>query len=142
MNADGSAETRITNNEARTTISLRGHPTVRSFAWFASNRTGDFEVWTMNVDGSNPIRLTTSPLRAGDPAWSPDGTKIAYNRFEFDAGGWDIYVMNADGANPTRYTNLAGTDSSPDWAQLTGTVQERRMAAQRRRHGHAVQEPG
>ena len=75
----------------------------------------------MNVDGSNPIRLTTSPLRAGDPACSPDGTKIAYNRFEFDAGGWDIYVMDADGANPTRYTNLAGTDSSPDWAQLTIT---------------------
>ena len=51
------------------------------------------------------------------PAWSPDGTKIA---FTSDRGGDDeIYVMNADGTGPTNLTNNDAFDFEPDWQTLT-----------------------
>src|SRR2546425_875303 len=59
---------------------------------FASNRDGyPFQIYAMNVDGSHPIRLTSPGL---DPAWSPEGRKIAFTRE-------GIYVMDAAGSNPT-----------------------------------------
>src|SRR6266702_4679032 len=59
---------------------------------FASNRDGyPFQIYAMNADGSNPIRLTNAGL---DPSWSPDGRKIAFTRD-------GIYVMDAAGSNPT-----------------------------------------
>ena len=79
---------------------------------FTSWREGAGDVWIMNADGSDPVNLTQG--RHGlcvSPAWSPDGTKIAYFAFSFsdDSGSddviWvdfsvtDIWVMDADGGN-------------------------------------------
>ncbi|NIM52761.1 MAG: hypothetical protein GTO22_26535, partial [Gemmatimonadales bacterium] len=47
------------------------------------------------------------PADDREPAWSPDGTRIAFasNR----DGNYEIYVMDADGSNPVRLTdNPAG----------------------------------
>ena len=57
----------------------------------------------MNADGSNPTRLTDSPDREVIPAWSPDGTRIAYVT-RIGEGNWDIYVMDADGSGTVRLT--------------------------------------
>jgi Tol biopolymer transport system component len=48
------------------------------------------EIWVMNPDGSRQIDLNTE---GSDPDWSPDGTKIA-----FDRDGNAILIMNADGS--------------------------------------------
>jgi len=66
---------------------------------FHSGRDGNFEIYVMNADGTNPTRLTNNPAFDALPAWSPDGTKIAF--FSDRDGNGDIYVMNADGTNPT-----------------------------------------
>jgi hypothetical protein len=75
-------------------------------------------IWTMNADGTNVTRITTS----GDdtfPAWSPDGTKITFASPRDTCGDPcidQIYTMNADGTNPTRITIDGRNDTSPAWS--------------------------
>jgi TolB protein len=92
---------------------------------------GDDEIHVMNADGTGVTRLTYSQadglgFDSFDPAWSPDGTKIAFTRvirggFEVDT---EIYVMNADGTDVTRLTHnftpnnviADQNDSGPEWS--------------------------
>ncbi|MDP9389616.1 MAG: hypothetical protein M3Q48_17300 [Actinomycetota bacterium] len=79
------------------------------------------EVFTINPDGSGERVLTDHPLRDGDPSWSPDGTKIAFESSR--DGGSEVYVMNADGTGVTRLTfngpaEDRGTNWSPDGTQI------------------------
>ena len=70
---------------------------------FETNRNGDFEIYTMNADGSAQTNLTIIPA-ANDisPNWSPDGTQLFFrsdrNGERFD---YKPYVMNADGSDVT-----------------------------------------
>ena len=48
------------------------------------------------------------------PAWSPDGTKIAF--VSDRDGDTEIYVMNADGSHPTNLTNTSAEDRTPAWS--------------------------
>ena len=43
---------------------------------FFSGRDGDYEIYTMNADGTNPTRLTSSLGEDSWPEWSPDGTGV------------------------------------------------------------------
>ncbi len=81
---------------------------------FSSDRDGNFEIYTANVDGSDPVRLTDSPAADGEPVWSPDGTRILFTS-ERD-GNAEIYSMQADGSDVTRLTNDPGVDVSPAWS--------------------------
>jgi Tol biopolymer transport system component len=81
---------------------------------FASNRDGNFEIYIMNVDGSEQTRLTNNNAGDENPDWSPDGSKIAFvsNR----DGNYEIYIMNTDGSGQTRLTNNNGEDWNPSWS--------------------------
>ncbi|MFL5434279.1 MAG: TolB family protein, partial [Myxococcales bacterium] len=59
---------------------------------FMSDRDGDIEIYVMNLDGSNPTRLTRSPGRDAHPEWSPDGRKI-YFQSPRDGGVPQVFVM-------------------------------------------------
>ena len=59
-------------------------------------------------------RLSDGTAGDSDPAWSPDGNRIA---FKSDRGGnTDIYVMHADGTDITRLTNTATGAREPAWS--------------------------
>jgi Tol biopolymer transport system component len=69
-------------------------------------------IYLMNADGTGVERLTSDP-GDGEPAWSPDGSRVAFVRSQGD--GHDIYVMNADGSEVMRLTS-EGADSVPTWS--------------------------
>lgn len=81
---------------------------------FASDRSGDFEVYVMDANGSHLTNLTNHPANDLFPAWSPDGKRIAFAR---GSGlGRELYVMNADGSNPVRLTFNSLADVQPVWS--------------------------
>jgi hypothetical protein len=70
---------------------------------FGFHQHDHWEIYVMNADGSNRVRLTQEELFAKpppnnvSPAWSPDGRHIAF--FTDRNGKWELYVMNADGSD-------------------------------------------
>jgi len=76
-----------------------------------------FDVWVMNADGSDPVNLTKG-RDCASPAWSPDGTKIAYvgDVFDDDRYGGEIWLMDADGGNPQQLTDDSVDGLLLSWA--------------------------
>ncbi len=81
---------------------------------FVSDRDGNSEIYVINSDGSGLANLTKNPAWDHSPAWSPDGSKIAF-RSRRGEGFYNLYVMGADGSNPTRLVTNAGDDGSGDY---------------------------
>jgi Tol biopolymer transport system component len=82
-------------------------------------------------------RLTQIPALDTSPAWSPDGTLIAFTSDRDDNS--EIYLMAADGSQLRRMTHSAALDSNPSWSpdgqyvwfasNREGTVQVYQMRA-------------
>jgi len=118
MNADGSNQTRLTNNPANDNWPSWSNDGTKIA--FCSNRDGNLEVYVMNVDGSNQTRLTNNPAWDWVPAWAPDGSRIAFTFNTISsterAGTADIYVMNTDGSNRAKLTQNPTDDAYPTWS--------------------------
>src|SRR5437867_2010009 len=70
----------------------------------------------MNADGTGVTRLTTSTSDDSSPAWSPDGSKIAFQTNRDSFSNPEIYVMNVDGSGQTRLTVNTFSDLTPAWS--------------------------
>jgi Tol biopolymer transport system component len=83
---------------------------------FHSNRSGSFEIWVCNSDGSNPVQLTSfgGPL-TGTPHWSPDGRWIAFDSRPGGKAG--VFVIGAEGGEPRRLTEGNWDDIVPSWSR-------------------------
>ena len=82
---------------------------------FYSARSGSFEIWRCNSDGSDPIQLTSLGVLSGTPRWSPDGTKIAFDSRPGEHS--QILVVNADGGSPQQITSGNDENSVPSWSR-------------------------
>jgi TolB protein len=81
---------------------------------FVSTRDGNPEIYVMDSDGANALRLTNDPGYDGAPTWSPDGTRIAFTSSR--SGNADIYIMDADGSNVVQLTTDPADDGGPSWS--------------------------
>jgi len=89
-------------------------PAINGKIAFSTNRDGNWEVYTMNPDGSNQTNVSNNPARDDYPCWSPDGTKIAFETGRH--GTNELYIMNADGSGQTRLTTNGYDDENPCWS--------------------------
>jgi len=131
INVDGTGETNVTNapswdsspawspDESRIVFASNRHESPDSCDDEGRPEDCNLEIWTMKLDGSNPVRLTYEPGIDAFPDWSPDGTRIVFHTARdgvLSTGeGFEVYVMNADGTNQTNLTNDPGLDGHPNW---------------------------
>jgi dipeptidyl aminopeptidase/acylaminoacyl peptidase len=85
---------------------------------FASSRSSETAIYSINADGTGLQRLTRTPNPAfeSQPTYSPDGSRIAYV-----CGNFELCVMNADGSGAGRLTTSRWPDSwdyvsHPSWS--------------------------
>ena len=81
---------------------------------FTSNRNGNWDIWTMNPDGSDPKNLTRDTAADFSPVWSPTGEQILF--VSFREGGESLYLMDADGGNIRRVLDNWHSRSSATWS--------------------------
>jgi Tol biopolymer transport system component len=93
---------------------------------FDSNRGGDYRnIYAMDAEGGNAVRLTTDETNDFAGPWSPDGQRIAFTWFGPTTS--DIWTINADGSNPVNLTDTPQIDEgfpawSPDGQRLAYTT--------------------
>jgi TolB protein len=138
MNADGTAQVNLTDDPDHDDITASWSPDGTRIA-FASDRDDlpggcgedcNVDVYVMNIDGSDPVRLTDDPGIDSFPEWSPDGSRLLFHSTRagetvaFTAAdgtvvtepNWDVFVMNADGTGQLNLTNNPAMDAHAVWS--------------------------
>jgi TolB protein len=120
MNADGSAETRLTFTTSGNCLFPEWSPDGRFIAFHNNpDAPGSFEIYVVAADGSGDVwRLTDTASRglaAFNPTWSPDGRRIAFNSQDA-LGGRDIYVVDVATGALTQLTSDPANEANPDWS--------------------------
>jgi LysM repeat protein len=100
-NSSGGNYRRLTTHDSDTAPAAVG-----SRIAFMSARDGNWEVYSIQADGSGLTRLTNHSAQDGLPTWSPDGRSLAFvsNR----GGSWAIWAMDANGGNQRKLFDLNG----------------------------------
>jgi len=92
---------------------LRGQGAPGSVAFFSA-RDGNNEIYLMDPDGQNPMRVTDNPFSDVDPDISTNGRDIAFTSNR--GGSNDIYVIDSAGGVPVNLTQNAANDGWARWA--------------------------
>lgn len=123
MNADGTNQRRLAADGAAPDWSPDGKRIAFARKLYAGQATrGAADIFVVNADGSRQVNLTRSADQdEGNPAWSPDGQRIAYSASyfdpssDFDARARHISIINADGTSLVTLTSGLELDQDPTW---------------------------
>jgi len=84
------------------------------------------DIVLMTADGTLLTNLTKHPADDGDPAWSPDRTKVVFKSDRDARPGfpldYDLYVLKVDGSGVTRLTNTPERDVKASWSPDGGRI--------------------
>jgi TolB protein len=131
MNADSSGQTNLTRN-ASDERAPDWSPDGRRIAFHSDREPheGGSKIWVIDRGGANLTQLTGDGRSTGWidrwPAWSPDGTRIAFTSTRSDEG-WRVWSMNAAGRDRIQITTRVGLgnyDFEPDWQPIPGPRRE------------------
>lgn len=115
-NADGGNLHRISQNRA-IEVEPKVNPKTGADLVFVSGRGGLPQLYRMNIDGADIVRLTNGEGEAVNPAWHPDGQKIAFAWTRgFEPGNYNIFIMDVATRAVTQLTHGAGRNENPVWA--------------------------
>jgi Tol biopolymer transport system component len=81
---------------------------------FCSDRAGNYDIYTMDLAGSNVTQLTTYPGDDRVPAWSPDGSEIAYQ--SYNDGDYELTVVDLSDRSTHQITSNGCNDYAPNWS--------------------------
>jgi TolB protein len=133
VNADGTGTRRITDGGPEvdgTDLGPAWSPDGSRIAFAREGRpakaaTGNTDIYVVNADGTDLVRLTDDPMMEYAPTWSPDGSRIAFEAYDLATGGnppspLRLYVMNADGTDIQALgpENVEGPSWSPDGTEI------------------------
>ncbi len=89
---------------------------------YSSWEAGNWDIWVMDINGSNKTQLTTETTADIDPCWSPDGRWIAFSKGSYgtatarDQDYWNIWVISVDGGAKIQKTfSRSFSDLAPCW---------------------------
>jgi TolB protein len=88
---------------------------------FTSDRTGDPEVFVLDLGARTPRQLTHTPGRDAHPSFAPDGRLIAFQSPRGD-GHTNLYTMKHDGSDPRKITSHQGFAGVPVWSPDGTTI--------------------
>lgn len=109
----GATATALTSDAGLIDCGPRFSPDGERIAFY-SNRSGTFQIWVMEEDGTGLEQLTFTSTGAARPSWSPDGEHIAY--VSQDAGNLDVWTVPVAGGDPVQITDTITTDTTPSWS--------------------------
>ena len=96
--------------------SVVGVSSSRDGAWIAYTSFPDRTLWRSRADGSEKLELTTQPMEAYLPRWSPDGSQIAFYA-RTPGMPFQIYVVPAYGGTPQRPIPGKQQQIDPTWSR-------------------------
>jgi Tol biopolymer transport system component len=114
IRADGSAPRKMFED---TLLSGYGLTWTRSgrLLW-SGEEIGTSPILSAGASGGERSAITDGRERDLQPRWSPDATRIAYDRFLGLEGSDEVYVANADGSGARNITNHPASDQQPTWS--------------------------
>ncbi len=97
------------------TRAIRDHELSPDGEWIAFTEAGVREdLFVARVDGTQYRRLTDDAFRDRGPAWSPDGTRVAF--YSDRSGGYDLWAIRPDGSGLVPLTSGTGLSGFPAWS--------------------------
>jgi eukaryotic-like serine/threonine-protein kinase len=90
-------------------ISALGVSFSKDGAWVAYVTFPEGTLWRSKTDGTERVQLTSPPMQAFQPVWSPEGKRIAFMGISGPDKSWRIYVIPAEGGSPDALTVGGGS---------------------------------
>lgn len=85
---------------------------------FASNRSGNWDIYVMPVTGGQAVQVTDDPADDLSPSWSPDGSQLVFSRFGESTGRWEMWISSVVGQVAPQFI---GFGMFPRWCPVAGT---------------------